>query len=81
MNGLISVEYEANALALEYQRYYGTASRNIDITDVLDDPLLKGVGRVFGPGFLEEITNLAGVKVCSVSEDITDPGLIGEDGI
>ena len=79
MNGLVAVEYEANALALEYQRYYGTACRNIDITNVVDDPFLQGVGRVFGPGFLEEITDIIGVQVGSVDEDIADPHLIGEE--
>jgi hypothetical protein len=46
---------QQNALALEYQSDYRSARRNIDITNPVDQPFLKGEGRVFGPGFLEEI--------------------------
>src|SRR5207245_2726242 len=37
-----------DALALEYQRDYGTARGNIDVHDLMNDPGANGVCRVFG---------------------------------
>jgi len=54
---------QLNGLALEYQGEYGTACRYIDITDVRDYPPGSRVGRVFGPGFFEQIQGLSVVKI------------------
>ena len=50
---------KSNALALKYQSEYGTASRNIDILNVSNYPHTGRVGRVFGPGFFEQVSSLA----------------------
>ncbi len=55
-----------NALALEYQREYGTARRYVDITNPGDYPLVGRIGRVFGPGFFEELGSFCRVYVGSV---------------
>ena len=61
-----------NALALEYQREYGTARRYIDITHPRHDPLIKGEGRVFGPGFTEKIDCLVSRQASVRLKDRTD---------
>jgi hypothetical protein len=73
-----SVIVRTDALALEYKRQYGGARRNIDITNVGDQPFLKGEGRVFGPGFSEKITDLPCVKLGAFSQDISHALLVAK---
>ena len=49
---------EFDALALEYQRIYGNAGRDIDITNFVNNPTASGKVRVFGLGFSEQPFNL-----------------------
>lgn len=72
---------QSNGLALEYQREYGTARRYVDISDVRDYPHGGRVGRVFGPGFFEQIGSLSFVKITSLDHDIGNPVLISKDSI
>ena len=67
---------EMNALALEYKRYYGTARRNVNITDIMNNPNVQGIPCIFGPGFSEETTNLPVVKRCTVPDDRADSSLV-----
>jgi hypothetical protein len=48
----------SNALALEYQRDYGTASRNLNVADLVNNPSANGVCRVFGLSFPEQGTGV-----------------------
>jgi hypothetical protein len=72
---------EPDALALEYKRQYGSARRNIDITNVTDHPLLKGECRVFGPGFSEKISNLPGVKLGTLLKNVPNALLVSEEPV
>lgn len=72
---------ERNALALEYQREYGCARRNVDIADVVDKPLVKGEGRVFGPGFLEQVDSLCFGQVRPFLKESADPLFVSEKRI
>ncbi len=49
--------------SLEYKRDYGTAFWNVDITNLMNDPGLKGIVCVYGPGFTEEIADLPFVEI------------------
>ena len=60
---------ELDALSFEYKRDYGTARRNIDISDFMNNPNAHGVICVFGPGFSEELTNLPFIKTRVFSND------------
>ena len=51
---------EPTGLPLEYQREYGTARKYVDITNPSDYPLGGRIGRVFGPGFFEQISSFSG---------------------
>ena len=58
-----------DGLSLEYKRDYGTARRNLDLADIMNDPFREGVVRVFGPGFSEQITDMLVVKVGVFPDD------------
>ena len=60
---------EMDALSLEYKRDYGTARRDLNITNLMNNPNAEGVVCVFGPGFSEEITDLPFVKVCVLPDN------------
>lgn len=72
---------QSNALALEYQREYGTARRYVDITQVANYPLSGRIGRVFGPGFFEEISCLGTVQVRTIDQDAGDSPLVGKNAV
>ena len=67
---------EPTGLTLEYQRMYGTARRNVDITNVRNYPLGGRIGRVFGPGFFEEVGCFSSGDIGSLNHDVTDPLLV-----
>jgi hypothetical protein len=62
------ISEELDALALEYKRDYGSAGRNLDISDFVNNPNRQGIICVFGPGFSEKIADLPGVEI-SVTPD------------
>ena len=70
-----------NALALKYKGEYGTARRYIDISDVANYPLTGRVGRVFGPGFFEQLESLGICESRSLDEHGANPALIGKNAI
>ena len=65
-------QIEPTGLSLEYERMYGTARRYVDITNIRDYPLDGRIGRVFGPGFFEEIGCFSNGDLGSLSHDVTD---------
>ncbi len=50
---------QPNALALEYQAEYGSAFGYLDVSNIVNNPNASSVVRVFGPGLLEEVSELA----------------------
>lgn len=81
MTMISHIALRTDALALEYKRQYGSARRNIDTTNVGDQPFLKGEGRVFGPGFSEKITDLPCVQLGTFSENVTHALLVAKHAI
>ena len=69
MTSIMIDNNEANALAFEYQGYYGTASGDVNISDIVNNPNAFGIVCVFGPGFSEKITDLPLIKVGVFSDD------------
>ncbi len=65
-----------NALAFEYQAMYGSACRDVNVFDFVNDPNASGVCRVFGPGFLEKASDLPFVERSSLVDDCSDSSLI-----
>ena len=72
---------ELNALSLEYQRDYGTAVRNLEITDLMDDSLVQGVVGVFGLRLPEERSDLTAREIGAVRDDLADSLLVTEDAV
>lgn len=46
--GSTAQDMDTNALALEYKRDYGTASGNLNVLDLVNNPSANGVCCVFG---------------------------------
>jgi len=68
---------QRTALALEYQRDYGNASRYLNIADLVDDPTGQSPIRVFGLSFQEQSFNCRFVESCTVFDNGADTLLIG----
>jgi len=67
-------EPQLNALALEYQAEYGSAYGNLGITDIVNNPNASGVVRVFGPGFLEQVSDLASFELRALTDESASRG-------
>lgn len=67
---------ELTALALEYQRDYGTAHRNVDISDFVNNPFVNSPSSVLGLGFKEKIGDLISGKFAVLGDDRADTVLV-----
>ena len=67
---------ESNALALEYQAEYGSAGRDVDIANLVNNPNASRIVCVFGPGLLEESANVPFVQRGVFAEQVADALLI-----
>ena len=67
---------DLGALSVEYQGIYGTAFRNLNITDLVNNPAANGVCRVLGLGFQEQPIDLFVRQPRPFLKDLTDPPLI-----
>ena len=72
---------ENDALSLEYKRDYGTARRDLDVTDLINNPGANGVCRVFRLSFPEQGVDLLGSEARVFFEDRTDSLLVRHDSI
>ena len=70
-----------DALALEYKRDYGTATGNLNITDIVNNPTSNGLCRVLCDGLSEERFDLPSGKVRAIFDHGTDSFLIAEQGV
>ena len=55
---------EFNGLPFEYQRNYGTALYQLDVSDFMNDALFKGIGGIFNLSFSEKTSDFFGTNVC-----------------
>jgi len=67
---------ELDALSLEYKRDYGTASREIDILDFVNNPFVNCVVRVLGSGLPEEVGDLPSGEIGIPRDNVADSFLI-----
>ena len=70
---------ELDALALEYQRDYGTAIGNLNVLDLVNNPTANGVCRVFGLRPTEEIGDSAWAEIGVLRDYRADSLLVTED--
>jgi len=69
---------ELDALALEYQRDYGSAKGNLDVFDLVNNPSANGVCRVFGLRFAEEVSDSAWAEIGVLRDHGTDPRMVAD---
>lgn len=72
---------QLNGLALEYKCEYGTARRYVDVANVTDYPVSGRIGRIFGPGFFEQLSSLPGADVRMSDDNARDARLIRDNGV
>jgi hypothetical protein len=68
---------ELDALALEYKRDYGTATGNLDIADLVNNPTLFSEYSVLSTGLQEQPFDLAPGQLRSLFNDRANPFLVG----
>jgi hypothetical protein len=69
------------ALSLEYVSQYGTAGRDLNVLDFINDPTANGECSVFGLSFEEEAGRVLSGDFCTLSDDGTDTLLVTGDSI
>ena len=72
-------ERQLDGLTLEDQRVYGSASGDLNVFDLVNNPAASGVCRVFGPGFEEELGGVFGLDFRSFGDDPAYPLLVTDD--
>ncbi|MBA7620254.1 hypothetical protein ES703_27600 [subsurface metagenome] len=74
-------QLDLDALALEYQGDYGTARGELDISDVVNNPLVHCVTSVLRLGFPEELGDLPLGEICVLRYDAPNSSLVAQDTI
>jgi hypothetical protein len=72
---------EFTALALEYQRDYGNARRNLNLSDLVDDSATQSKARIVGLRLEEQTANSRFVELCTVFDNGADAVLVRPDGV
>ena len=67
-----------DALSLEYKLKYGCATGNLNIADVVNDPVRAGVCSVSSLGCQEQLLYFGRMELRPLLDDIPDPCLIGQ---
>jgi len=74
-------EFELNALALEYQRDYGTASRELDISDFVNNPFINCETSILTFTFPKELSDFPFGKIGMLGDDVPDSFLVTQKTI
>lgn len=74
-------QMSTNALALEYQRDYGSARRNLDVFDLVNNPCASGKCRVFGLSLTEKGSHSFFADIGVFRDNSTDSFLIAQRGL
>ncbi len=67
---------EYNALASEYKRYYGNASGDLDISNLINNPFINCITDVFSLRISEEPIRFPDADISTTTGDIPDPFLV-----
>src|SRR5690349_13466511 len=66
----------SDALALEYQRYYGTARGNLNVANLVNNPAANCKCSVFGLGLAEQLWNGRLGKLSPLFQDSSNAPVI-----
>ena len=72
---------ESNALALEHKLVKGTARRNLDVFNLVNNPFANGKCRVLGLGLEEEARDLAIGDLRSFGDNAADSLLVVRNSV
>ena len=72
---------DCNALALEYEREYGSAHGNLDIANIVNNPAANGKCGVFGTSFGEQGVNLFPPDLRTLDQNAPNPLNVASDRI
>lgn len=72
---------DINGLALEYQREYGTAHGNVDLSNLINNPAANGICRVLGLSLKEEFRYSGLFEFRVRLDDLPDAELVGLNGV
>ncbi len=76
----MSIETLVNdCLSLEYKLLNGAARGNLDIADLVNNPLASGIVRIFGYGFEEQLVDLLGGQAGPVCDDRAEFLFVGDE--
>eukprot|EP01136_Pigoraptor_vietnamica_P022573 Opistho-1_new@73877 len=78
-DGAVKFRQQHDGLALEYQREYGSARGNLDVSNFVNNPAASGKCRVFGGRLTKEAFDLGRGDAGAFDEDASDPFLVRED--
>lgn len=67
---------EMDALPLEYKLKYGTARGDLNVSDIVNNPVIPGVCSVLSLSFTKETLYPAGGDLRAVADDFTNAPLI-----
>ena len=70
---------DPSALAWEYQGDHGSAGGNLDVSDLVDNPAVKGICRVLGLRLAKETSDVSLAKVGVLCDDRPDSLLLPQE--
>lgn len=70
-----------DGLPLEYKRDYGTARRNLNLSDLVNNPAAEGKVRIFSLGLPKEFFDGGGIERGSLLQNLSDSVVISTDTI
>ena len=70
-----------DGLSLEYKLMQGTALRNLDVSDLLNNPLIEGKVWISGLGLKEELFSFLNRNASALRDDLTEAPLVGLDAV
>jgi hypothetical protein len=70
-----------DGLPLEYKRDYGTARRNLNLSDLVNNLAAQGKVRIFSLGLPKEFFDCGGIEPGSLFQNLSDSVVIGLDPI
>ncbi len=76
----VEFDMEINGLALEYQLVYGSASRDLKVEDLMNNPSANGLCSINGLGLAEHPSNAANRHSGPVLHDGAYSSLIAQYG-
>ena len=70
-----------DGLPLEYKRDYGTARRNLHLSDLVNHPAGESEGGIFSHGLPKEFFDRSPFEIGAFPEDLPNPVVVGANPV